>query len=390
MSPLRRPLGAVGVLMLVVLALAPATAAAGETAPRLGSHSMIGPQMDAATVDRLFKASHDARLRTVRLDVIASWLFPTGPQAADWGSLDAVRASARRHHLQVLGLLSGVPFWNSSCPLTERFYRCPPGDDAQWAGIVEQIAARAPEIRYWEILNEAGLVNPGTGLGEYFHGDAKQYAHFLRVTSAALKRGNPRAKVVFTAVVEPYDAWLAKVLAEPGTVRAFDIANAHFRGGIGKLDDMVRAAKRAFRRGGFRGPLWVTEMGYSSDQAFQWDPNYLGYDPVAAQRQQARYVHAALVTLLRNGGRRVFLTLRDLDGSWGIFTSEGLIDWPGGTAKASYYVIKDYAGRLIRGAARRAARERAPRGSARARGRRRRARARRRGSAPRASSRASR
>lgn len=348
---------------------------------------MIGPQMDPATIDRLFKASHDAHLRTVRLDVLASWLFPAGPDAPDWSTLDAVRASARTHHLQVLAQLSAVPAWNAACPpLTEKWYRCPPGDYVQWARIVEQIAARAPEIRFWEILNEAGLVNPGTGLGEYFYGDAKEYARFLRVTSAALKRGNPSAKVVFTGVVEPYDAWLTAVLAEPGTVRAFDIANAHFRGGIGKLDDMVRAAKAAFARGGFNGPLWVSEMGYSSDQAFQYDPYYLGYTPAGAERQQARYVHDAMTTMLRSGARRVFVTLRDLDSTWGIFTSEGLMNWPGARAKPSYFTVKGYARRLIRNALRRAVRGRALRGSVRARARLHRAQAQRRGSARRASS----
>ena len=62
MSPPRLRLGAVGVLLAFVLALVPASASAARTTPRLGSHSMIGPQMDAATIDRLFKASHDARL----------------------------------------------------------------------------------------------------------------------------------------------------------------------------------------------------------------------------------------------------------------------------------------------------------------------------------------
>ena len=186
-------------------------------------------------------------------------------------------------------------------------------------------------------------------------------------------------------MVEPYDAWLATVLAQPGTVGAFDIANAHFRGGIGKLDDMAQAAKAAFRRGGFKGPLWVSEMGYSSDQAFQYDPYYLGYTPKGAQRQQARYVHDAMTTLLRSGAQRVFVTLRDLDASWGIFTSEGLMNWPGATAKPSYYAVKKYGRRLIRNALRRA-RGRALRGSARARARLHRAQAQRRGSARPASS----
>jgi hypothetical protein len=373
MSPSCLRLGAVGVLLLVVLALSPASAPAAKTTPRLGSHSMIGPEMDAGTIDRLFKASHDARLGIMRVDVLASWLFPTGPDAPDFTTLDRIRTAARAHHMQVMALLSAVPAWNASCPpLTEKWYRCPPRDYAAWGRIVEQTAARAPEIRYWEILNEANLKNPGTGRGEYFYGDAKEYARFLRVTSAALKRGNRKAKVVFTGVIEPYTGWLAKVLAQPGTVRAFDIANGHFRGGIGKLDDMVDAAKAAFRRGGFRGPLWVTEMGYPSDQYFQWDPHYTGINPPTAQLEQARYLHAAIRTLLHSGARRVFVTLRDLDGQWGIFTSEGLLNWPVPTVKQSYYTVKGMATGLIR----RAARERALRGSARARARLRRARAR--------------
>ena len=382
MSPPFR-LGAVGVLMLVMLALSPASASAGNTTPRLGSHSMVGPQMDPGTIDRLFKASHDARLGIVRVDVLASWLFPHGPDAPEWGTLDTVRAAARAHHVQVMALLSAVPAWNARCPpVTEKWYRCPPADDAAWARTVEQIAARAPEIRYWEILNEANLKNPGSGRGEYFYGDAEEYARFLRVTSKALKRGNPKAKVVFTGVIEPYEAWLAQVLAEPGTVRAFDIANAHFRGGIGKLDNMVRAAKAAFRRGGFRGPLWVTEMGYPSDQHFQWDPRYVGINPPTAQHEQARYLHAAIRTLLRSGARRVFITLRDLDGQWGIFTSEGVLNWPVPTVKKAYYTVRGIAGGLIR----RAARARALRGSARARARLRRAQAQRRDSGRPASS----
>jgi hypothetical protein len=355
MSARRSRLGAAGVLVLVALVLAPAAGWAARTTPRLGSHSMIGPATDPGTVDVLFRATADAHLGTVRLDVLAAWLFPNGPDAPDWSSLDVVRAAARRHHVQVLALISAVPLWNARCPpMAVATYRCPPADDAAWASVVEQIARRAPEIRYWEILNEANLVNPGTGRGEYFYGDAAEYARFLRVTSAALKRGNPAAKVVFTGVLEPYRGWLDQVLSTPGTVAAFDVANAHFRGGIGKLDDMVRAARTAFADHGFHGPLWVTEMGYPSDQWYQWDPRFTGINPPTAQIQQARYLRAAIRTLLRSGARRVFVTLRDLDGPWGIFTSEGLLNWPVPTIKRSYDIVRGMAEGLIRRRSRRA------------------------------------
>jgi hypothetical protein len=377
----RRRLGATGVLLLALLAVAPA-AAATKTTLRLGSHTMINPTMDAGTVNALFKASRDAHLGTARLDVLVSSIFPQSPDQPDWTSLDTVRAAARYHHLQVMAVLSGTPWWDAKCPEHAlRSDRCPPGDDARWGRMVEQIAARAPEIQFWEILNEANIVNRTGTMGEYFYGDAVAYARLLRVTAAAIRRGNPRAKVVFTGVNAPYDRWLEKVLARPGVVRAFDIANVHVRGGIGKLDDMVRAARARYRAHGFRGPLWVTEMGYPSDRHFQWDPAYVGRNERVAQHEQARYLRRAIPVLLKVGARRVFITLRDYDYGWGSFASEGVMSWPALTVKQAYYTVQGMGLRLIQ----RAARARAARGSARARARRRRARAPRRGTSRRAS-----
>ena len=66
----------------------------------------------------------------------------------------------------------------------------------------------------------------------------------------------------------------------------------------------------------------------------------MGINPPTAQHEQARYLHAAIRTLLRSGARRVFVTLRDLDGQWGIFTSEGVLNWPVPTVKKSYYTVR--------------------------------------------------
>jgi hypothetical protein len=338
-----------GVVILAALVLSPADPAmASETTPRLGSHTMIGPQTPAADVDALFRISRAARMRTVRADVLAAWIFPRSADQPEWATLDTLRAAARTHRLDVLGVLSGTPWWNARCPAwAQHFYRCPPGDEAAWARMVEQIAARAPEIRFWEVLNEANLVNPGSGRGEYFYGSAADYARLLRVTSAAIRRGNPRAKVLFTSLYPPYDAWLAAVLREPGTVTAFDIANAHFRGGVDKLGRMVRAARAAYAARGFRGPLWVTEMGYPSSQTFQYDRRFYGEDPLAAQLAQARYVRLGVRSMLRHGARRVFVTLRDLEHGWGMFTSEGIVEWPGGRAKPAYRAVERIGCRLL-------------------------------------------
>ena len=179
-------------------------------------------------------------------------------------------------------------------------------------------------------------------------------------------------------MLAPYSEWLDKVLAQPGVIGSFDIANAHLRGGVDKLDEMVGAARGKFAFHGFHGPLWVTEMGYTSDPRWQWIPGYLGTDFATGRRTQARYMRRAIPALLRSGARRVFVTLRDLDTEWGIFTSEGVLHWPMTVPKPAYHVVTRIAERLVIRAERR---RRGLRGSGRARARRRRAPAPRRGSA---------
>lgn len=349
MSPLRRRLGAAGVAALAAIALSPAGASsAATTTPRLGAHTMIDASMSPATVDALFAAARAAHLGSVRFDVLGNAIFPVAADDPHWETLDLYRSTARKHGLQAVGVLAGVPAWLTHCPgAASHFWRCPPRDYLAWSGLVRQIVARAPEIRYWEVVNEANLPNA------YFYGDAVEYARFLRVTGTAIRTANPWAKVVFTGVLAPYSEWLDTVLAQPGAIDSFDIANTHLRGGVDKLDDMVRVARGKFAYHGFRGPLWVTEMGYTSDPRWQWIPGYLSTDFATGRRTQARYMRRAIPVLLRSGARRVYVTLRDLDTDWGIFTSEGLLHWPVAVPKPAYDVVARVAAQLIARAERR-------------------------------------
>jgi hypothetical protein len=378
MSPLRRRLGA-GLVTAAALALPPAGAmAAAGTTPRLGAHTMIETTMPPATVDALFAAARRAHLGSVRFDVLGNASFPLGPTDPQWQTLDVYRAAVRKHRLQAVGVIAGVPAWLSRCPQQAAdFWRCPPTDYVAWSRLVQEIVARAPEIRFWEVVNEADLQH-------FFRGDAREYARFLVVTSAAVRAANLSAKVVFTGVVRPFDSpWLDTVLAEPGVIDSIDVANAHLRGGVDKLDEMVRAARGTFAYHGFHGPLWITEMGYASDPRWQSVPGYLSRDFATGRRTQARYMRRAVPILLRSGARRVFVTLRDLDTEWGPFTSEGLLHWPVTVPKPAYYAVSRIGERLIARAARR---RHARCGCARARARPRRGPARRRGSARPASS----
>jgi hypothetical protein len=65
-------------------------------------------------------------------------------------------------------------------------------------------------------------------------------------------------------------------------------------------------------------PLWVTEFGYPSDRAYQYDRVYR-----SGPTSQASYLSRALPALLDGGAAKVFVTLRD--NLAGQFASEGII-----------------------------------------------------------------
>ena len=65
-------------------------------------------------------------------------------------------------------------------------------------------------------------------------------------------------------------------------------------------------AKAFYARMGFTGPLWVTETGYPSDPAYQWDPALRG-----GPTDQARWIARGPRYLIDDGADAVFVAFRD-------------------------------------------------------------------------------
>ena len=99
---------------------------------------------------------------------------------------------------------------------------------------------------------------------------------------------------------------------------AFDTANVHERGDLWSLAPDLAAWRRFLAADGFTGPLWVTEHGYPSDPAYQYDPGYTG-----GEGAQATYLAASIPTLVDAGATEVFVTERDNLG--GQFGAEGVL-----------------------------------------------------------------
>ncbi len=324
--PARRRLAAGAVALACAAAISAAPARAETYASRLGAHSMLYLDSSPAQQAALFRAAHEARVRSIRLDFTmgAVYRFLAEP---DFSAVDRVNALARRYRLQVDAVLTGLPFWLADCPPDTAFMdlsKCPPRPDAEaeWARMVTAVVRRSPAVRFWELGNEPDV--PG---GRFFIGSPAAYARMATVTARAVRAARRSAAVVLGGTSRLDRGFLRAVLHDERNPLAgeIDVASVHLRGGLAGLRRQARTCVAFFRRMGVRGPLWITETGYPSEPAHQWDVSLKGGEP-----DQARWVARGPRELVAGGAARVFVTLRDGPefGAKSAFASEGVVRWP--------------------------------------------------------------
>jgi hypothetical protein len=317
---------AAGAVALACAALAAAPAHPAMYGDRLGAHSMLYLNSSAAEQRALFRAAHDARVRSIRLDFTmgAVFAFLASP---DFAPVDRVNGLARRYGLQVDAVLTGLPFWLADCPpdtpLME-MSKCPlrPDGEAEWTRMVMAVARRSPAVRTWELGNEPDV--PG---GRFFSGTPAAYARMATVTARAIRAARPTARIVLGGTSRLDRMYLRAVLKDDLNPLAgqIDVAAVHLRGSLSRMRAGARACVRFFRRMGVRGPLWVTETGYPSNPEHQWDRTLAG-----GEHDQARWIARGPRELIDGGAARVFVTLRDGPefGPESAFASEGVVRWP--------------------------------------------------------------
>jgi ASPM-SPD-2-Hydin domain-containing protein len=306
-----------GALASLAWLVALAGAATAAVSP-IGAHSMLQLDDPPSFMQAMFAEAAAMGASTIRLDVAPALVFPDSPSDPDFSGLDDVMALAGQYHLRVVADLMTIPPQLADCPPA-----APPGDAARCAtndlqaygSVISQIVTHAdPVIRDWEIWNEPDS-------GQFFHGSPSQYAWMLRTAHDAIKQVDSQALVLLGGISSTSGSlWLAQVLAVPGAdaVHAFDIANVHERGRLDGLAGDIGALRAMLAGAGFTGPLWITEHGYPSDPAFQYDPGF-----ASGPASQAAYLAASLPTLLDAGAAEVFVTERDNLG--GQFASEGVL-----------------------------------------------------------------
>jgi hypothetical protein len=291
-----------------------AAGAVGAETP-LAAHAMLYLNSPYGFKQSLFAQSADLGASAIRVDLALTAVF--GPDGSEsWQDVDEVMALARAYRIRPVGIVLATPWGVSSCPGDANSYKCPPADLDGWKDMVAKLAAHTRGvIDTFEILNEPD--------GRWaFTGTVGDYPAMLRAAHDAIVTANPSARIAIGATMALASrVWLGQVLAlaGPHAEKLYDIANVHIRASLEVLPRTM-AAWRTFFKAHDAGdkPLWVTEFGYASDPAYQYDRAYR-YGPAA----QAAYLRRALPALLAGGAARVFVTLRD--NLAGQFASEGVV-----------------------------------------------------------------
>jgi hypothetical protein len=208
-----------------------------------------------------------------------------------WEKFDRTVRACRKNHILILGLLDYWSPWVE--PLSEESYE-------GFANYVKHVVSRykpsgafAQEngwkdgygIRHWEIWNE-----PAT----FWFGTGGQFGRLLKVASQAAKEADPHCMVFFANSDPKFDSAVIDVAGS----ETFDGVAPHYycpprSPEDGQVDKQMRSTVTFFRDRGINGPLWITEMGWPTDNT------------LPKQQLQAYFLVRSFVLALASGMDKV-------------------------------------------------------------------------------------
>ncbi len=266
-------------------------------------------------------------VESIRIPIIWSAVQPRRNGVENWSSVDALVAGATAAGIEVLPFVVGAPPWavhSVWVPGSDRTVKAPAhlpiagAGGAAWTAFLEQAVARygpngafwsenpllTPRpIRSWQVWNEENF--------KYFvaQPDPAEYGQLIKISSAAIKAVDPGAKVIlgglFSRPPEAYfkkrrppEAYFAtEFLTQmyektPGLGNDFTAVALHpysatyqeMAVDIEELREVLKVRNEAAK------PLWITEMGWSSEPPNATDSFDKGANGQAAQLRGAYQV----------------------------------------------------------------------------------------------------
>lgn len=177
------------------------------------------------------------------------WRMKTQQGGLNYNHFDNMVTSIFNHHKSLLGILT----------IDERKHVT-----NEWLNYVTSLSKwYKRDVKFWEMLNEQDLIH------RYVPGfTANQYVSFLKDGYQAVKKGNKKAKVLFSGVSNIYSGNLDSVLCQ-GVDNYFDIMNVHkytWKNEPESLLDYFGELKKTLAKYEIDKPLWLTETGATTSQ----------------------------------------------------------------------------------------------------------------------------
>jgi hypothetical protein len=311
---------ATSLLLACLLAALFASAQAGSaTAPPRAPKGFfgVGPQTTLTDQDAEYMVA--GGIESVRMPVPWATIQPTAKGGYNWAGVDETVAIAARNGLQVLPFVIGTPRWlatkQTTLPINNGRAR------KAWTEFLEAAVARygpggefwtqrAPgvvkyepaipkplPIRTWQIWNEANFFYFA------FPASPQRYASLLKISSPAIKRVDPGAKVILTGLFGkptaggsrgmPAAKFLEILYRTPGIKSYFDgIALHPYAVDTETLEELVEELHEVTVENHDRVPLYITEMGWGSQNDF----NVVAFEQgIRGQTEQLRGAYGYLL-----------------------------------------------------------------------------------------------
>jgi arabinogalactan endo-1,4-beta-galactosidase len=264
--------------LVFTLAALPATASAGTKVPEgffstnwNGEITTNGPPaLHEAEWQRMKRSGVDSTRAVLRWD-----LAEPAKGQYDWTTSDALVSLAARNGVELLPIVIYAPEWARSIPHEGA---SPPKNPSDYAAFMTTLITRYgpsgtfwtehPEVpkrpvRTWQIWNEPHLPFQFAVDEDKDEDYAKTYGKLLRSAYKAVKKADPRAKVVLAGLANRSYAYLNALYRRGKIKGSFDIAALHpytaKPEGVVELTRRFRDTMKKYKDS--KRKVWITELG---------------------------------------------------------------------------------------------------------------------------------
>jgi hypothetical protein len=240
-----------------------------------------------------------------------------------WGMADGQIGRVLDAGASVMALLPPFPSaeWSSTAPASLRTSGYPgerlrqafaPTDAARLADFAGRAVTRYKDrVRVWEFLNEPIYTDYSLPRSHYKPSD---YVDLLRPVAAAIRRADPKARVMGGAGAGA--SGVTRDMIDAGLLDVIDVLNLHMYPGArapeGYIAEMDRLLAEMDRRGK-RKPIWITEFSYYGADNLPRKPflpssgDWAEERLLSSERECAEYTVRYCAAMLARGCEKVFI-----------------------------------------------------------------------------------